>query len=117
MEKDLFYWLDEEHENDDFSEIEMLNDVISKAGVTVEIKRYSSGVGINFKYDTEKVKNQRGAGRPKYKYQYTVTVDEVRQRLNAGETAEQIAKDLGISRATLFRKLKYAEEKGFKFIL
>lgn len=117
MEKDLFYWLDEEHENDDFSEIEMLNNIISKAGVTVEIKRYTNGMGINFKYDTEKVKNQRGAGRPKYKYQYTVTLDEVRQRLNAGETAEQIAKDLDISRATLFRKMKIAEEKGLVYIM
>jgi transcriptional regulator of acetoin/glycerol metabolism len=53
----------------------------------------------------------RNAGRKiKYVYKET-TVAEVRTRMHT-EPAEQIAKDLGLSRSTLFRKLKYAEENG-----
>lgn len=35
--------------------------------------------------------------------------DQIRQRMERGETAEEIADDLGVGRATLFRHLKKAE--------
>lgn len=47
---------------------------------------------------------KREKGRPKKEVR--ASVKEIKARMNKGETAEQIAEDLGISRMTLFRRLK-----------
>lgn len=44
-----------------------------------------------------------------------VSVEEIEQRM-AKETADEIAASLGISRSTLFRRLKFAREFGVKDI-
>ena len=47
---------------------------------------------------------KREKGRPKKEVR--ANIDEIKERMNQGETAEQIANELGISRMTLFRRLK-----------
>lgn len=47
---------------------------------------------------------KRSKGRPKK--EVYASVDEIKARMKQGETAEQIANELGISRMTLFRRLK-----------
>lgn len=52
---------------------------------------------------------KREKGRPKKEVR--ASVDEIKARMKQGETAEQIAEDLGISRMTLFRRLKSNKNK------
>ena len=47
---------------------------------------------------------KKGKGRPKKEVR--ASIDYIKTRMNKGETAEQIANELGISRMTLFRRLK-----------
>lgn len=52
---------------------------------------------------------KRSKGRPKK--EVCASVGEIKARMKQGETAEQIAEDLGISRMTLFRRLKNNKNK------
>ena len=65
---------------------------------------------IIFDYDISDIREKlgRGAG-AKPKNLNDITAQDVRDRMASGETAEQIAKSLGITRSTLFRRLKKAE--------
>ena len=47
---------------------------------------------------------KKGKGRPKKEVR--ANIDDIKARMKQGETAEQIANELGISRMTLFRRLK-----------
>lgn len=58
----------------------------------------------------------RSAGRKKTRMNcIALTVEEARKRIEE-ETAEEVAKSLGISRRTLFRRLAEAEKNGDKYI-
>lgn len=61
-----------------------------------------------------KLHRSRGGDKKKMKRSY-IKVEEVRKRMET-ENADEIAESLGISRATLFRRLKQAEEKNEKYI-
>ena len=50
------------------------------------------------------ISTKKGKGRPKKEVR--ASIDDIKTRMNKGETAEQIANELGISRMTLFRHLK-----------
>ena len=52
---------------------------------------------------------KRGKGRPKKEVR--ASIDDIKARMKQGETAEQIANELGISRMTLFRRLKSTKNK------
>lgn len=90
--------------------------VLRKIGVTVTISKPENENGkawLTFDYDIENVEQKFSRGAGKKERYLNVTPEEVRNRMKAGESAEAIAKDLGISRATLFRRLKNAEENYF----
>lgn len=61
-----------------------------------------------------KLHRSRGGNKKKMNRSY-IKVEEVRKRMET-ENADEIAESLGISRATLFRRLKQAEEKNEKYI-
>lgn len=61
-----------------------------------------------------KLHRSRGGDKKKMNRSY-IKVEEVRKRMET-ENADEIAESLGISRATLFRRLKQAEEKNEKYI-
>ena len=52
---------------------------------------------------------KKGKGRPKKEVR--ASADDIKARMKQGETAEQIANELGISRMTLFRRLKSNKNK------
>ena len=61
-----------------------------------------------------KLHRSRGGNKKKMNRSY-IKVEEVKKRMET-ENADEIAESLGISRATLFRRLKQAEEKNEKYI-
>lgn len=90
--------------------------VLRKIGITVEVSEQENENGkawLMFGYDLENVERKFARGAGKKERYLNVTPGEVRDRMTAGESAEDIAKDLGISRATLFRRLKNAEKYHF----
>lgn len=62
-----------------------------------------------------KKKTTRRAGQKRKPINEIVKVEEVRDRLKR-EKPEQVASSLGISKATLYRKLKRAEELGNEYL-
>ena len=95
-----------------------LNEIMNRFGISLKTYQSESGYDyLTIKYDTEQAEEKisRGAGaKPKF-MDRTVPIDEINQRM-ANESAEEVAKSLGISRSTLFRKIRYAKEAGFDYI-
>lgn len=88
-----------------------LGTLLNEISVSMTMQEDGNGEkSIEIKYDTAKGRENwgRGAG-PKPKDLNDITAQEVRNRMASGETAEQIAKSLGITRSTLFRRLKKAK--------
>lgn len=104
----------------DEAKIPFINKMFEKVGMTIELKKiedseeyYSLLIG----YDAEKYEKttKRNAGLKLRGIDYDVTVEEIRNRMKT-ESAEKIASSLNIGRATLFRKLKAAEENKKKHL-
>lgn len=101
--------------------IDEFNESMKTLGVSISThpsndeKIKFSVIKINF--DTQKINQvlSRNAGRPVSVIDSYHTVSEIRKRLHT-ETAEEIAESLGISRSTLFRKLKKAEQNGYTIL-
>ena len=93
-----------------------LADVLKKIGVEVEISEPTNSdkyTWLSFRYDMEDVNRKFSRKSGKKERYLDITPGEVRDRMAAGESAEAIANGLGISRATLFRRLKNAEKNYF----
>ena len=101
--------------------IEDLAGVLKKIGINVEVsesmddENEKKWTWLVFDYDPEKVleKFSRRAGKKEKWLTKEISPQEVRERMAAGESAEKIAVELGISRVTLFRRLKSAEKNFF----
>lgn len=119
MEKMLMYWL-ADHQSENLENINELAELLDGIGIKIKIKEFedsSKGIKINYDIDEIERKLKRNAGRKHIDCLVNMTVEEVRERMNKGESAKMIASELGISRSTLFRKLKYAEEHDIEFLL
>lgn len=69
-------------------------------------------------YDRQEVfrKLYRSRGRKRTRMNcIALSVEEARKRIEE-ETAEEVAKSLGVSRRTLFRRLAEAEKRGDKYV-
>lgn len=93
-------------------DVEALRKMLENVGIEIE-KRETSGDHARFiiKFDTTAFKKKMGrsAGRhEKYAFE-SLTLQEYKRRIAAGETAAMIADSLGLSRATLYRRVKAAE--------
>jgi len=118
MRKTVMYWL-AEHQSESLDNINELAELLDQIGIKITIKEHdTSRKSIKFNYDINEVekKLKRNAGRKRAYCLLDITVEEVRERMQKGESAEMIASELGISRSTLFRKLKYAEEHDTMFL-
>lgn len=85
--------------------VKVLNDLLAdRTGITFEIV---AGNTLRITYDEEVTNRKLGIrlGRKKAETDKLVTVGEVR-RMMQEMVAEHVAAELGISRATLYRKLK-----------
>lgn len=110
-------------EIDDVEKIEKvseLNNILSQVGVSLELEEHRAEndiyTSLAIRYNPQKIKEKlkRNAGRKGSVITGDWTVGQIRERMKQGETAEDIAKELGVSRATLFRKLKEAEDRTSK---
>lgn len=114
MKRDMIFWLDNQEERYK-NQVSELNVILNKIGCKAEIKKYTSeygtSLGLEIEYDTQKIEKKlnRNAGRKKARCEFAIETQEIRERIKKGEKAETIANELGISRSTLFRKLKEAE--------
>lgn len=98
-----------------------------------EIKELLESIGINIsindEYDEDQKteflsvvltdefeqKKTRNAGRKSKSIKGMITIEDI-EKMITEKTADVVARKLGISRATLFRKLKKAKEEGYKYL-
>lgn len=93
-----------------------LGDVFKKLGIEAIVEEPTSPdehAWLSLHYDVEDVQRKFSRRAGKKERYLRLTPQEVRDRMAAGESAEAIAKKAGISRATLFRRLKTAEKNYF----
>lgn len=102
--------------------IKEINEILANVGVDIEIEdspeSYSKSKRLKINFDTlesKKIK-ARGAGRPRKRIEKLIKVEEICRRME-NETASQIAEELGISRGTLYRKLKEAKKYGYEYMM
>lgn len=93
--------------------IEKINKVLEYFGIELKYSRDDDGgethfLSISYSLDCIEYKKKRSAGRREAFID--LSVEEIRNRMDKGETAEDIASELNISRSTLFRRLKEANK-------
>lgn len=100
--------------------VEDLSEVLGKLGITVEITDGSHDVKyLSFQYDVYEIrkKARRNAG-AKYKAgKKTMSVTEAKERMEKGENAAILAKEMGISRSTFYRRYKESVESQSDYII
>lgn len=101
--------------------INELNELLSQNGISFNLSEDKEAnndtyYSLIINYDTDIIQHKinRNAGANK-KYIGQISTATIRERMKT-ESAEAIAADLGISRATLFRRLKNAEEWNIDII-
>ena len=104
--------------------IEDLREVLEKLGITVEITEGLSDPKyvrkyLSFRYDVDEIRKKAGrnAG-AKYKAgKKAMSVAEAKERMEKGENAAILAKEMGISRSTFYRRYKESVESQSDYIL
>lgn len=104
----------------DLQEFSELIPLLEKIGISAAITKTNSITGIEINYDKREVEKNlnRGAGRYR-KYIDPMmghNVTQIQQRRKNGESMSDIAKDFGVSQATLYRRLKEAKEDGVDYL-
>lgn len=123
MKEKIRLKIDEEFE----SEFEKLREllVLVKVDYKIENVERESMSGHTYddqylliEYDKQEVfrRMHRSNGRKKKSLYRVMTVEEIRKMV-AEKNAEEVAKKLGISRRTLYRRLEQAEKRGDKYLL
>lgn len=102
----VFTLKDYEPDSWTLEKISELNMKLLKLGAVIHLGKDGNDVCCEIKYDTEQLDNAitRGAGRKRKRVE-GYTVGDVRRMLDM-YTAEIVADVLGVSRATLYRRLK-----------
>ena len=86
--------------------LEQLNSIVGKLGVSIRFDR--GALNILWSEKEAKEKQSRYAGRPRGS---KVTIGQVQEAVAATDTLEEAAAKLGISRRTLYRRLKEIREQ------
>lgn len=118
---DRYVWLTlgKKPTEDELAFIESMHDIVKKCGCAIKVYDSSSMkslpkderllcLGIN----TERVRNSRNAGRKKIYPMGIVKVGDVKKMMET-KSASEVAAELGISRATLFRRLKGKDDNRY----
>lgn len=95
---------------DNIQKFDQLVPYLEKIGVKAAIKKSNETTLLEIEYDEDELHKHltRSAGR----YHKNIglhKVSDIQQRRENGESVKDIAKELGISTATLYRRLKEAE--------
>ena len=100
--------------------IEDLREVLEKLGITVEITEgFHDTKYLSFRYDVDEIRKKAGrnAG-AKYKAgKKAMSVAEAMERMEKGEKATILAKEMGISRSTFYRRYKESVENKSEYII
>ena len=100
--------------------IEDLREVLEKLGITVDITEgFHDTKYLSFRYDVDEIRKKAGrnAG-AKYKAsKKAMSVAEAKERMEKGENAAILAKEMGISRSTFYRRYKESVESQSDYIL
>lgn len=102
---------------DNLQKFDQLVPYLEKIGVKAAIKKSNETTLLEIEYDEDELHKHltRSAGRyPKYVHSYKIA--DIQQRKKDGESVQDIAADLGISRATLYRRLKKAAEENLTYL-
>ena len=93
--------------------INEINEVLSRIGMELEIVQHKQKNYLDINYDTDAYKKatSRNAGK-KRKTISPTRVQDIKQM-----TKTQAAAELGVSRSTLYRRLKEAQESGINYII
>lgn len=113
----LTFNLSSELSAEEKAQVSELNEALAELGIIFKEFQYEAKtsdktvfhyISITYSSDYIKYKLKRNAGR----VQTTIDLSpkEIRERMAKGETAEDIASELNISRSTLFRRLKEADK-------
>ncbi|WP_418756032.1 hypothetical protein [Eubacterium ventriosum] len=106
----LVLHLDTYYQEENDETIAKLQTILDRVGVKIETKNEKRVAYISQRKDYME-KKTRNAGRHRVMSNRMITLEEV-EKLIAEKNAETVAKELGISRSTLFRKIKYAKEQN-----
>lgn len=123
MKEKIRLKIDEEFENE-FQKLRQLLALVKVDYKIENVERESmSGHAYDdqyllIEYDIEEVfkRMHRSNGRKKKSLYRVMTVEEIRKMV-AEKNAEEVAKKLGISRRTLYRRLEQAEKSGDKYLI
>lgn len=105
-------------EEEEEKEFEKLRELLYLLKIDCHTEYEDEDKYLEINYDIHKVfkKLNRSSGRKKTRMNcIALTVEEVKERIKS-ETAEEVAKSLGVSRRTLFRRISEAEKHGDKYI-
>lgn len=113
----VFFNLDKQFRELNQQSIDELKEVLESIGIELSINDKHQGMEFLSVILTDEFeqKRTRNAGRKNKSIKGWVTVEDI-EKMIAEKTAEVVAKEFGISRATLFRKLKKAKEDGGKYL-
>ncbi|GAB5615927.1 hypothetical protein JCM31739_07520 [Faecalimonas canis] len=111
----LVLYLDTYHQEENDKTIDKLQAILDRVGVKIETQCEKRVAYISRRKDYME-KKTRNAGRHRVRTNHPITLEEV-EELIAEKNAETVAKELGISRSTLFRKIKYAKEQNDLFLM
>lgn len=97
--------------NDSFKDehkevVPLLNETLNRIGITVELTDY--GCARFEKCKEQHIKMTRLAGKPRKRFG-RFNLEEIEERIK-NSSAQAVADELGISRSTLFRRIKEAKE-------
>lgn len=87
--------------------VSLLNEALNKIGIYVEMTE--NDYLLLKKSDAHLFKMTRCAGRRKRYLSKSIPLDEIEERIK-NSSAQAVADELGISRSTLFRRIKEAKE-------
>lgn len=100
-------------------DIDSLKELLALAGVKMELTGLADNgfpqdgesVHVCFYFDRDAVKKKltRGAGRHQKDSFNSLTMQQYKERIEMGDTVAEIAEYVGLSRATLYRRVKEAE--------
>lgn len=107
--------LNQEEKEENEEVVSLLNSTLNRFGIDVEFDKNLNRVQFIKTKDYRK-KVTRGAGKHRKQHTYgIIELKEVEQKIEM-IGADNVAKEMGISRSTLFRRLKEAKDSGDDYI-
>lgn len=107
--------LDANYQKENDETIEKLQEILDRVGVKIEIEPKKRAAFFSKRDDYMK-KKTRNAGRHSVCSNRLISLKELKELIEE-KNAETVAKELGISRSTLFRKMKRAKEQNDNYII